>query len=139
MHEAVAPGALDQAARYEAADREVRVQAVPAWMPLRHPHIRESSRVELRAQLAEEPGQIVAQLAWIVAAFAPVGQRPEPVEPVRGRVAAQLRARPPTRFLCRPLNVRRAALHRWPTPYRQAATTLRGIGVERERPERLNT
>lgn len=37
VHEAVPPRALDQPPRNEPPDREVRVQTVPARMPLRHP------------------------------------------------------------------------------------------------------
>jgi hypothetical protein len=42
----VAPRALDQTTRHEAADREVRVQTMAARMPLRHPDIRECATVD---------------------------------------------------------------------------------------------
>jgi hypothetical protein len=58
VHEALPPAALDQTARHKSANREVRVQTVPAWMPLRHPHIRERPIAEALAQPAEEGGQI---------------------------------------------------------------------------------
>jgi len=98
MHKAVAPAALDQLARHEPANREVRVQTVPARMPLRHPHIRKPPLSNPRAQLAKEPAQIAAQPHRVMATLAPVGQRAEPVQPVRRRITPDLRPRPPTRF-----------------------------------------
>ena len=131
---------LDQAARHEAADREVRVQAVPARMPLRHPHIRQCAPPQARrAARGRTRARSRAQRPRIVAALAAVGQCAEPVEPVRGPVAADLRPRPPRRLLLRALDVRRPIRRRdHRPPHRQTATALRGFRVERERPQRLN-
>jgi hypothetical protein len=69
-----APHALDEGALHVTADSEVDVQTVAARVPLGHPQVRQRLAAELRAQLAEERGNVGAELAVVEAARPGVGQ-----------------------------------------------------------------
>ncbi len=122
--------------RHIPADRKVRMQPVPARMPLRHPQIRQRPAAQPAPQPPEEPRQVRPQLRRVVAALAPVGQRPEPIQPVRGAVATHLCRRPPRRLGPRPRLIRPAT--RPPaagtTGAHETAAGLTRLRVERQPP-----
>jgi hypothetical protein len=138
VHEAATPRLLDQPPRHEPPDRQVDVKPVPARMPLRHPQIRQSRRPDPVAQAAEERPDVGAKLRRLVTTLTRIGQRPEPIQPIRRSVTADLRLRPTPRLRRRPLRIR-PPTRRLDAPRNdKAAPTLARLRVERERPTSLH-
>ena len=96
VDEPATPCAADVALGDPAADREVRVQPVPARVPLAAPTGTGTARRPLR-ELAEELGQVGPQRRRIVVARPGVGQRAKPVQAVGGAVPAELPSGPARR------------------------------------------
>ena len=96
-------------------------------MPLRHPHDTAAARRQARrAARGRTPPRLPAA-ARIMASLARVGQRPEPVQPVRGAVPPHLpRARAPPPRPPAPRSGRLTDGGPSPSP-RQAAATLRRL------------
>jgi hypothetical protein len=91
VNEASAPGCLDQRAAHVAADGEVHMLAVLALVPLGRPDVGQRLAPQPGTKLPEEAPYMAPKLPRVVAALAPIGECPEPVEPVRSAVAPHLR------------------------------------------------
>jgi hypothetical protein len=68
------------------------MQPVPARMPLRHPHVRQSTAAQLPTQGAEEHRHIRPHALRVVAAFPGVGEGAQPGQAIGRAVPAHLRA-----------------------------------------------
>jgi len=116
-------------------DREVDVQPVPARMPLRRPRIREPLPAKLTPQPTEELAHVLPNLHRIEATLPGIGQRRQPIQPVRRAVATQLRPRPPRCLQPRALDVRRTtACRQRPNRAHETTPALARLGIEVERP-----
>ena len=115
------PGALDQprAAR-SGRPRSARADRARPDATAAPTHTGTAPPRARRAARGRTPPRSLRSRKRIVAALAAIGQRAEPVEPVRRRVAADLRPRPPRRLLRAP--AQRSAVH--PTEPPVAAPTV---------------
>ena len=89
--------ACGSALRHVPPDREVRVEPVPAGVPLRGPQVRERL-ADGGAEAPEEVGQVSAKRDGLMAPGPGVGQGAEAVQPVGGAVPADLAPRPSCRI-----------------------------------------
>jgi len=108
---------------------------MPTGMPFRRPGVRHRDSTKAAAKLTEEPRHMPAKLNRIVATVARVRQRPEPVEPVCGAVAAHFAPRPPRRLRFGPVGIRDAGRLTTRRRRDECATRLACTGIQRQRPD----
>lgn len=115
--------------------REVSVQPVIGLVPLRHPRIRAHPITRSPAQTTEEHPQVLPQQHRIVIPATPIGEGPQPVQPVRRAVPAQLTPGTTSRLHRRPLRInlsnrRQPATSSTTNP----SASLTGTAVDLQRP-----